>query len=116
MQRTTLEATVYSGDRCRRGDAQSLALTIEVDSRKSTLQVESGGLKIAGAVGVSVIDLARGAERLLILGISGACHFHAGPQRSSFTAFDIEALAARYQNEDFWRRSMQEGDEEGPER
>ncbi|WP_051978954.1 Tn3 family transposase [Edaphobacter aggregans] len=28
---------------------------------------------------------------------------------------DIEALAARYQNEDFWRRSMQEGDEEGPE-
>jgi TnpA family transposase len=29
---------------------------------------------------------------------------------------DIEALAARYQNEDFWRRSMREGDEEGPER
>ena len=28
---------------------------------------------------------------------------------------DIEALAARYQNEDFWRRSMHEGDEEGPE-
>jgi hypothetical protein len=25
---------------------------------------------------------------------------------------DIEALEARYQNEDFWRRSMQEGDEE----
>jgi hypothetical protein len=45
MQRTTLQATVYSGDRCRCGDAQSLALTIEVDSRKSALQVESGGLK-----------------------------------------------------------------------
>ncbi len=45
MQRTTLQATVYSGDRCRRGDAQSLALTIEVDSRKLALQVESGGLK-----------------------------------------------------------------------
>jgi hypothetical protein len=29
---------------------------------------------------------------------------------------DIEAQAARYQNEDLWRRSMQEGDEEGPER
>ena len=29
MQRTTLQATVYSGDRCRRGDAQSLALTTE---------------------------------------------------------------------------------------
>jgi hypothetical protein len=29
--------------------------------------------------------------------------------------FGIEALAARYQDEDFWRRSMQEGDEEGPE-
>jgi hypothetical protein len=26
-----------------------------------------------------------------------------------------QALAARYQDEDFWRRSMQEGDEEGPE-
>jgi len=55
MQRTTLQATVYSGDRCRRGDAQSLALTIEVDSRKSALQVESGGFKTAGAVGVPVI-------------------------------------------------------------
>ena len=63
MQRTTLQATVYSGDRCRRGDAQSLALTIEVDSRKSALQVESGGFEIVGAVGVSVIDPARGAER-----------------------------------------------------
>ncbi len=28
---------------------------------------------------------------------------------------DIEALAARYENPDFWRRSMQEGDEDGPE-
>jgi TnpA family transposase len=27
---------------------------------------------------------------------------------------DMEALAARYQNEDFWRRSMTEGDEDGP--
>jgi hypothetical protein len=26
----------------------------------------------------------------------------------------MEALAARYQNEDFWRRSMTEGDEDGP--
>jgi hypothetical protein len=25
---------------------------------------------------------------------------------------DIEALAARYQNEDFWRRSMTEGDDD----
>jgi hypothetical protein len=48
MQRTTLQATVYSGDRCRRGDAQSLALTIEVDSRKSALQVESGDFEIVG--------------------------------------------------------------------
>jgi hypothetical protein len=29
---------------------------------------------------------------------------------------DIEALAAPYQNEDFWRCFMQEGDEEGPAR
>jgi Tn3 transposase DDE domain len=28
---------------------------------------------------------------------------------------DIEALAARYQDKDFWRRSMQEGNQEGPE-
>ena len=28
---------------------------------------------------------------------------------------DIEALAARYQNEDFWRRSMTEGDGDGPQ-
>ena len=28
---------------------------------------------------------------------------------------DIEALAARYENKDFWRRSMQEGDEDDPE-
>jgi len=34
---------------------------------------------------------------------------------TSSTPVDIEALAACYQNEDFWRRSMQEGDEEGPE-
>ena len=62
MKVTTVQATVYSGDRCRRGDAQSLALTIEVDSRKSALQLESGGFKIAGAVGISVIYAARGAE------------------------------------------------------
>jgi hypothetical protein len=43
--------------------AAMLALTIEVDSRKSALQVESDGFKIVGAVGVSVIDPARGAER-----------------------------------------------------
>ena len=48
------------GDRCRRGDAQSLSLTIEVDSRKSALQVGPSGFKFAGAVGVSVIDPARG--------------------------------------------------------
>jgi TnpA family transposase len=28
---------------------------------------------------------------------------------------DIEALAARYQNEDFWRRSMTESNEDGPQ-
>ena len=28
---------------------------------------------------------------------------------------DIEALAARYQDEDFWRRSMTEGDDDGPQ-
>ena len=28
---------------------------------------------------------------------------------------DIEALAARYQDEDFWRRSMAEGDDDGPQ-
>ncbi len=28
---------------------------------------------------------------------------------------DIEALAARYQNEDFWRRSMTEGDDDRPQ-
>jgi hypothetical protein len=27
---------------------------------------------------------------------------------------DIEALAAHYQNEDFWRRSMSEVEDEGP--
>ena len=43
--------------------AAMLALTIEVDSRKSALQVESDGFKIVGAVGVSVIDPAREAER-----------------------------------------------------
>jgi hypothetical protein len=34
---------------------------------------------------------------------------------SSSTPVDIEALAARYQDEDFWCRSTQERDEEGPE-
>jgi hypothetical protein len=34
---------------------------------------------------------------------------------TSSTPVDIEALAARFQNEDFWRRSMQENDEESPE-
>jgi len=33
---------------------------------------------------------------------------------TSSTPVDIEALAARYQNEDFWRLSMQEDDEESP--
>jgi len=28
---------------------------------------------------------------------------------------DIEALAARYQDKDFWRRSMTEGDDDGPQ-
>ena len=28
---------------------------------------------------------------------------------------DIEALAARYQDEDFWRRSMTKGDDDGPQ-
>lgn len=32
---------------------------------------------------------------------------------TSSTPVDIEALAARYQNEDFWRRSMIEGDDDG---
>jgi Tn3 transposase DDE domain len=27
---------------------------------------------------------------------------------------DIEALAARYRNEDFWHRSLTEGDDDGP--
>jgi hypothetical protein len=34
---------------------------------------------------------------------------------SSSTPVDIEALAAHYQNEDFWCRSMNEGDDENPE-
>jgi hypothetical protein len=34
---------------------------------------------------------------------------------TSSTPVDIEALAARYQNEDFWRRSMTEGDNDSPE-
>ncbi len=34
---------------------------------------------------------------------------------ASSSPVDIEALAARYQNEDFWRRSMTEGDEDGPQ-
>ena len=32
---------------------------------------------------------------------------------ASSTPVDIEALTARYQNEDFWRRSMAEGDDDG---
>ena len=28
---------------------------------------------------------------------------------------DIEALAARYENEDFWRRSLYEEDDDGPQ-
>jgi hypothetical protein len=32
----------------------------------------------------------------------------------SSTQVDIEALAARYQNQDFWLRSMSEGDDDGP--
>jgi len=28
---------------------------------------------------------------------------------------DIDALAGRYQNEDFWRRSMSEGDDDDPQ-
>ena len=35
---------------------------------------------------------------------------------TSPTPVDMEALAARYENEDFWHRSMQEDEEEGPER
>ena len=34
---------------------------------------------------------------------------------TSSTPVDMEALAERYQNDDFWRLSMQEGDEESPE-
>ena len=34
---------------------------------------------------------------------------------TSSTPVDIEALAARYQNEDFWRRSMTEGDDDSTE-
>jgi TnpA family transposase len=34
---------------------------------------------------------------------------------ASSTPVDIEALAARYQNEDFWRRSITEGDDDSPE-
>jgi TnpA family transposase len=34
---------------------------------------------------------------------------------TSSTPVDIEALAARYQDEDFWRRSMTEGDDDSPE-
>jgi hypothetical protein len=31
------------------------------------------------------------------------------------SSVDIEALAAHYENEDFWRRSMQEGEDDGQE-
>jgi hypothetical protein len=34
---------------------------------------------------------------------------------TSSAPVDIEALAARYQNEAFWRRSMSEGDDDGPQ-
>ena len=34
---------------------------------------------------------------------------------TSSSLVDIEALAARYRNEDFWRRSLQEGEDDGPE-
>jgi len=34
---------------------------------------------------------------------------------TSSSSVDIEALAAYYENEDFWRRSMQEGEDDSPE-
>jgi TnpA family transposase len=34
---------------------------------------------------------------------------------TSSTSVDIEALAAHYENEDFWRRSLEEGKDDGPE-
>ena len=34
---------------------------------------------------------------------------------TSSSPVDIEALAARYQNQDFWRRSLKEADEDGPQ-
>jgi hypothetical protein len=34
---------------------------------------------------------------------------------TSSSPVDIEVLAARYDNEDFWRRSMQEGEDDDPE-
>jgi hypothetical protein len=34
---------------------------------------------------------------------------------TSSSPVDIEALAARYQNEEFWRRSLLETDNDGPE-
>lgn len=34
---------------------------------------------------------------------------------TSSTSVDIEVLAAHYENEDFWRRSLQEGEDDGPE-
>jgi len=34
---------------------------------------------------------------------------------TSSTSVDIEALVAYYENEDFWRRSLQEGEDDGPE-
>jgi hypothetical protein len=34
---------------------------------------------------------------------------------TSSSPVDIEALAARYQNRDFWLRSMTEGDDDGPQ-
>jgi hypothetical protein len=34
---------------------------------------------------------------------------------TSSSLVDIEAMAERYRNEDFWRRSMTEGDGDGPQ-
>jgi hypothetical protein len=34
---------------------------------------------------------------------------------TSSSPVDIDALAAHYENEDFWRRSMQEGEDDSPE-
>jgi hypothetical protein len=36
-------------------------------------------------------------------------------KRTPSSPVDIDALAAHYENEDFWRRSMQEGEDDSPE-